>query len=104
MTHREYFNKRKRKFMAWFGVVVLIGITCSFLSIRNDLLFLVTLASVPAMMLVLWTAVVFGMRCPSCRGQWGYLAMYSGGLLSIRRGLTYCPYCGVRLDDPAPAG
>jgi len=47
--------------------------------------------------------VIFGFRCPSCRGQWGWIAMYSGSLISIRKGLMLCPYCGVELDTPLPS-
>jgi hypothetical protein len=32
--------------------------------------------------------------CGRCKGAWGHVAMYSGGLLSIK----FCPYCGVDID------
>lgn len=40
----------------------------------------------------------FGMRCPKCKGQWGYIAMYSGNPFAISKKIKFCPYCGVNLD------
>lgn len=44
-------------------------------------------------------AVVLGFRCPRSREQWGYLAMYSGRIFSIRGDLGFCPYCGADLGE-----
>jgi hypothetical protein len=102
MTHREFFNRRKRIFMACFFFVLFVGLTTGYISVNEEWewLFLVAYFCVPVLFVVLYVAVIFGFRCPSCRGQWGWIAMYSGSLISIRKGLQMCPYCGKGLDTP----
>jgi hypothetical protein len=104
MTYREYFNRRKRVFLAWFLAVLALGIAAGGLAVQLqwDWLFLVSYLCIAALFVVLYVAVMFGVRCPSCGGQWGWIAIYSGGPTSIRRRLKFCPYCGVSLDDPVP--
>ena len=104
MTHRELFNRRKRTFLACFLVVLAVGIAAAGLAVRLqwDSLFLVSYLCIVALFVVLYVAVMFGVRCPSCGGQWGWIAIYSGSPTSIRCGLRFCPYCGVSLDDPVP--
>jgi len=104
MTHREFFNRRKRRFLALFLVVLAVGVAAGLaaVSLQADWLFLVAYLCIPALFLVLYAAVMFGVRCPSCGGQWGWIAIYSGGPTSIRRGLAFCPYCGVSLNAPVP--
>jgi hypothetical protein len=105
MTHREFFNRRKRIFIGVFSLVLVVGITTGWVSVREEWewLFLVAYLCIPLLFVVLYTAVIFGVRCPSCRGQWGWIAIYSGSPISIRRKLRFCPYCGVSLDDPVPS-
>lgn len=104
MTHREHFNRRKRVFLAWFLAALALGIAAGGLAVQLqwDWLFLVSYLCVAALFVVLYVAVMFGVRCPSCNGQWGWIAIYSGSPTSIRRGLKFCPYCGVSLDGPVP--
>lgn len=40
----------------------------------------------------------FGIRCPKCKGRWGYIAMYSGHPFAISKKFRFCPYCGIELD------
>ena len=105
MTHREHFNKRKRIFMACFFVVLAAGLTTGYISVNEELewLFLVAYLCIPVLFVVLYLAVIFGFRCLNCTGQWGWIAMYSGSPISIRKGLMFCPYCGVDLDAPVSA-
>ena len=104
MTHRELFNRRKRCFLVVFLLVLAVGVAAGVLAValQRDSVFLVSFLCIPALFVVLYVAVMFGVRCPSCGGQWGWIAIYSGGPTSIRRGLEFCPYCGVSLDDPVP--
>lgn len=104
MTYREYFNRRKRVFLAWFLAVLSLGIAAGGLAVQlqRDWLFLVSYLCIVALFVVLYVAVIFGVRCPSCGGQWGWIAIYSGSPTSVRRGLKFCPYCGVSLDDLVP--
>ena len=39
----------------------------------------------------------FGIPCPKCKGQWGYIAMYSRTPFAISKKIKFCPYCGVNL-------
>ena len=102
MTHREDFNRRKRIFLACFFFVLLVGLTTGYISVNEEWewLFLVAYLCVPGLFVVLYVAVIFGFRCPSCGGHWGWIAMYSGSPMAIRRALKYCPYCKVGLDEP----
>ena len=105
MTYRQYFNGRKRTFFIWFAACWLVAIVCSFVSaVAHDLFFLVTLAMFPAAFLLLYTTVLFRVKCPSCGGQWGWIAIYSGSPIAIRRDLRCCPYCGVGLDVEIDSG
>ena len=104
MTHREHFNDRKRTFFFWFAFCWIVAIVCSFLSVRiHDLFFLVTLAAFPVTFALLYVTVMFRVKCPSCGGQWGWIAIYSGSPIAIRRRLKWCPYCAVDLDTEIAA-
>jgi hypothetical protein len=90
--------------MGFFLLVLAVGITTGWVSVNEELewLFLVAYLCIPLLFVVLYIAVMFGVRCPSCRGQWGWIAIYSGSPIAIRRKLSFCPYCGVRLDAEIP--
>lgn len=98
MTIRQHFNTRKKRVLvALFGCVALAMVSAVG-SVRHEMVFLVTLASVVAAVVVMYLAVILGFRCPRCGGQWGFMAMYSGPVFSIRKDLRWCPYCGADLD------
>ena len=98
MSIRHRFNRRKKRVVvALFGCAVLAMVS-AVVSVRYELVFLVTLASVVAAIFIMVLGVTLGFRCPRCWGQWGFLAMYSGPVFSIRKDLRFCPYCGADLD------
>lgn len=98
MTIRQDLNRRKKRIsIVLFGCTV-VTIMSAVLSVQHEFLFLLTLLCAVAALVALYIAVIFGFRCPTCSGQWGYLAMYSGRPFSIRRDLRYCPYCGADID------
>lgn len=99
MTIRYRFNIRKKRVLVALIACAALAIVSAVVSVRYELIFLVTLASVVAAIVIMYLAVVLGFRCPRCRGQWGYLAMYSGPVFSIRKDLRFCPYCGADLDE-----
>lgn len=104
MTHREYFNGRKKAFFMWFAACWIVAIVCTVLSVSvHDLFFLATLAVFPVTFLMFYITVLFRVKCPNCGGQWGWIAIYSGSPVAIRRGLRCCPYCGVDLDEEIPS-
>lgn len=37
-------------------------------------------------------------RCPNCKGNFGYLAMYAGNPFSLSKKIKYCPFCGIDID------
>jgi hypothetical protein len=98
MTMREYFNRRKKRVLLALTACALLAIASALVSVRYETAFLLTLACVVAGIVIMYSAVMFGFHCPLCRGQWGYLAMYSGRLFSIRKDLRSCPYCGAEVD------
>ena len=99
MTIRTYLNTRKRRVVVVLLGCAVVAVASAFLSVQHEILFLLTLVCVVAALVVMYLAVILGFRCPVCRGQWGYLAMYSGRLFSIRKDLRYCPYCGAEIDN-----
>ncbi|MCU0290517.1 MAG: hypothetical protein MUF10_00790 [Thermoanaerobaculaceae bacterium] len=99
MTIREHFNTRKKRVLTALLACALLAVASAFVSVRYEAVFLLTLACVLTAIVVMYLAVILGFRCPRCRGQWGYLAMYSGGVFSIRKDLRFCPYCGVEIDQ-----
>lgn len=101
MTVREYFNRRKRRVVGALLACALVAMVSAFTSVRYEDVFILTLACVLAAIATMSAAVLFGFRCPRCRGQWGYLAIYAGGLFAIRRDLRFCPYCGAEIDEQA---
>ncbi len=47
----------------------------------------------------------FAVKCPSCRSNWGYIALYKGfefsnpfKIFSISKKIRYCPFCGIDID------
>ncbi len=98
MTIRQHFNTRKKRVLVALIGCAVLAMVSAVVSVRFELVFLLTLGSVVAAIVTLYLAVIFGFRCPRCRGQWGYLAMYAGPVFSIRKDLRFCPYCGADLD------
>jgi hypothetical protein len=37
-------------------------------------------------------------RCPRCKGNIGYVAMYYGTPFSLSKKINFCPFCGINLD------
>jgi hypothetical protein len=98
MSIRHRFNLRKKRVLVALFGCAFAAIASAVVSVRYEMVFLVTLASVVAAFVIMYLAVTLGFRCPRCRGQWGFLAMYAGPVLSIRKDLRFCPYCGADLD------
>jgi len=41
----------------------------------------------------------WGIRCPCCSGNFGYVAMYFSSPFAISKKIKYCPFCGVDIDN-----
>ena len=37
-------------------------------------------------------------RCPNCKGNIGYVAMYYGTPFSLSKKINFCPFCGINID------
>ena len=37
-------------------------------------------------------------RCPCCKGNIGYVAMYYGTPFSLSKKINFCPFCGINID------
>lgn len=97
MTIRTIINKKKRmiSIITYTGFAFFaIGI---FVSERSDYLPLIPLIGFAVAFLSILYAF-FGIRCPRCNGQFGYIAMYLGTPFSISKKIKYCPFCGVDID------
>jgi hypothetical protein len=42
--------------------------------------------------------LLFGLRCPNCRGYLGYAIQWPYTFWGISEKIKYCPFCGVSLD------
>lgn len=54
-----------------------------------------------AVFLIATLYVMWGIRCPRCRGNIGYVIMYFSSPFAISKKIKYCPYCGVDIDTDA---
>jgi len=98
MTIRALINKKKRmiSIIIYSGFAIfLIGIV---LGIRSNTFPIIAMVGFGVAFIALGYAF-FGIRCPKCKGQWGYIAMYSGNPFAISKKIKFCPYCGVNLDS-----
>jgi|SRR5437016_1552392 len=102
MTIREVLNRRKRiaAVIMYTGLALFVAV--GILSMRNEkLATLIPLAMVPFMGALLY--ILYGMRCPRCRGWIASIIAYGGSPFSVSRKLRFCPFCGVSLDDQCDA-
>jgi hypothetical protein len=42
--------------------------------------------------------LLWGIRCPNCRGSLGMVTAYQSGPFAISNRVRFCPFCGVSLD------
>ncbi len=97
MTIRSEISKKKRKLQmigysgfAFFAIGLILSDKSGILPIFAFIGFAVFFVS---MFYALW-----GICCPRCRGNFGYLAMYHGSPFAISKKIKYCPFCGVDVD------
>jgi hypothetical protein len=98
MTIRSQISRRKRKLLIITYSGIAFFILGMILSDRLELSpfwpfigFAVFLVSI--MLYGFW-----GMRCPRCKGNLGYVAMYYGPPFSVSKKIKYCPFCGIDID------
>ncbi len=103
MTIRDKIQVARRK----AGIAAMIGwLVCLLgmpLTLFGSQVFL--LVSIPGVLVcaagVLY--ILFGIRCPQCRGPLGYAISYPPkGFFSISERIRFCQFCGVELDSELP--
>jgi hypothetical protein len=98
MNVRSIINKDKRRLslVAYLGVALFfVGVLLSPIARHMFTLALVGVG----LTFVSVVYAFFSISCPRCNATWGYVAMYSGGMLSISKKIKFCPYCGVDIDS-----
>lgn len=98
MTIRESLSRRKRTaaIIMYVGFV-LFGVA-GILSVYNErFAFLIPIALLPSMAAGVY--MLYGIRCPHCRGWIASIIAYSGSPFRLSPKLRFCPFCGVSLDD-----
>jgi exosortase/archaeosortase len=97
MTIRESLTKKKRKvsiiaFAAW--------IIFAFGSILNSKHYAEMSIFIPTFVIFMACVayLLFGIRCPKCKGIMGYVISYTSSPFSISKKINYCPYCGQDLN------
>ena len=97
MTIRALINEKKRmiSIITYSGFAIFfIGIV---FGIQSNTFPIIAMVGFGVAFVTLAYAF-FGIRCPKCKGQWGYIAMYAGNPFAISKKIKFCPYCGVNLD------
>ncbi len=96
MTVRDFLTRKKRKvsiiaFASWL-ILAIAGI----LSSRYKTFIFIVPAFIVFMASVIY--LIFGIRCPRCKGMMGHVSSYSSGPFSISRKINYCPFCGLDIN------
>jgi hypothetical protein len=109
MTHRDKLNEEcssgKKMYLSGFGLFVLTIIAGIFLQSRTLNPKWVILPAIIGWLLCMVGALKlwYRLRCPSCQGRLGFLAMFSGKALwklELLSEYKYCTYCGTQFDAP----
>jgi hypothetical protein len=97
MTIRSLLDKKKRfiSIITYSGFVIFIG-GIIYGILKNELPVIGLVGFGVAFVTMLYA--VWGIRCPKCKGQWGYIAMYSGHPFAISKKIKFCLYCGSDID------
>ena len=98
MTVRDELNRRKRKagIIAYSGLAILIISVLALGGGHGISPFALAGFAVFAggILYLLW-----GVRCPTCRGAIGLVTSNLSSPFSISRQVKFCPFCGVVLDS-----
>ena len=99
MTGRSILHKRVRRILSiaylGTGIFALSIVTAKVLHLKEFLY--VGIAGFAVAFVTMFYAQYWGIRCPCCRGNLAFLALYGPGL-SLDRRAKFCPYCGAAFD------
>jgi hypothetical protein len=99
MTIRSQISRKKRKavIFSYSGMVLLfLGIILVDKSTFGWLLILPFVGFAVSVISGLY--VFWRIRCPQCKGNFGYVAMYYGTPFSLSKKINFCPFCGIGID------
>ena len=101
MKIREKLNKTRKKiyligFLSWVLVAASIVFSATNENDSFEMLILIPFALFMFSCLYL----LFGIRCPKCKGVLGYVVSWPPGKwLDISEKIKFCPFCGIELDS-----
>ena len=99
MTIREQMQKKSRRFLA-------IALACWLLIVAVSLLVqgkpspAVTAIGIGGFFIAM-LFMFFLVRCSCCNANLGKFGVVHPFGVRTKRGINFCPYCGVNLDEPA---
>ena len=99
MTIRSQINAvRCRIFVFTYSAFLLYTIGLFLSQVYPVFISIVVLGSLGFMAGVFF--LLFGIRCPRCKGNIGYAIIWPpGGLFTISKKIKFCPLCGVEIDS-----
>jgi hypothetical protein len=97
MTIRSHISRKKRKIfivtysgLLFFILGIILSTTLGIMPLVPFIGFAVFFVSI--------ACAFWGIRCPHCKGNFGYIAMYHGSPFSVSKKVKYCPFCGIDID------
>ncbi len=99
MTVRSQLNSKKRRLLTvtYSGITLFVfGII---LGVKSESLPFWPFIGFGVFFVSITLYGFWGFRCPHCRGNLGYVAMYYGSPFSVSKKIKYCPFCGIDIDS-----
>ncbi len=100
MTIRSQLSRKKRRTiipaysgLAFFILGMLVGIISDKTGHVPIVPFIGLFFFSGSMIYLFWRV-----RCPNCKGNLGYVAMYYGTPFSVSKKIKFCPFCGISID------
>ena len=99
MTIRSQINAVRRKTLVFTWSAFLLFIIGLFLSQAYPVFISIGVLGFLGFMSGVFF-LLFGIRCPQCKGQIGYAIIWPPGrLFTISKKIKFCPFCGVDIDS-----
>lgn len=97
MTIRDYLQNRRRKAsMVGFGFWIAAVVSMILLggSSLSGAFFAIAFVGFFITVIIL----LFGMRCPNCKNNLGYVLSWPPSLFGVSDKIKLCPFCGIGFD------
>jgi hypothetical protein len=103
MTIRQYLQTKANAFAWPIIALALLGLALRISGLAlTPLGFSAVLASFATILLVCVVLAV-RFRCPRCSGPLSSLIAHFGPMRKLGRKIQFCPFCGVKMDEPLKA-